>query len=107
MAQSLATILFFAVLLAAGGGWFLWSAVTSPYKGYAEPKKLVEVRKGLRTAAIVRHLQSHGIVRDQYIPLIYMKLVRYKDSVKAGVYEFSKPVSAAEAVVREDGNIWG
>jgi UPF0755 protein len=86
------------VLLAAGGGWFLWSAVTSPYKGYPEPKKLVEVRKGLRTAAVVRHLQAAGIVRDQYIPLIYMKLVRYKDSVKAGVYEFSKPMSAAEVL---------
>lgn len=86
------------MLLAAGGGWFLWSAVTSPYKGYSEPKKLVEVRKGLRTATIVRHLQAEGVVRDQYIPLIYMKLVRYKDSVKAGVYEFSKPMSAAEVL---------
>ncbi len=46
----------------------------------------------------MRHLQAQGIVRDQYIPLIYMKLVRYKDSVKAGVYEFSQPVSAAEAL---------
>lgn len=98
MAQALATILFFAILLAVGGGWFLWSAVTSPYKGYAEPKKLVEVRKGLRTAAIVRHLQSQGIVRDQYIPLIYMKVLRYNESVKAGVYEFSKPMSAAEVI---------
>jgi len=58
----------------------------------------VEVRKGLRTAAVVRHLQAEGVVRDQYIPLIYMKLVRYKDSVKAGVYEFSKPISAAEVL---------
>ncbi|MEK6371485.1 MAG: endolytic transglycosylase MltG [Acidobacteriota bacterium] len=86
------------MLLAAGGGWFLWSAVTSPYKGYSEPKKLVEVRKGLRTAAVVRHLQAEGVVRDQYIPLIYMKLIRYKDSVKAGVYEFSKPMSAADVL---------
>ena len=58
----------------------------------------MEVRKGLRTAAVVRHLQAEGVVRDQYIPLIYMKLVRYKDSVKAGVYEFSKPISAAEVL---------
>jgi UPF0755 protein len=56
------------------------------------------VRKGQRTAAVVRHLQTEGVVRDQYIPLIYMKLVRYRDSVKAGVYEFSKPMSAAEVL---------
>jgi UPF0755 protein len=56
------------------------------------------VRKGLRTATVIRHLQSEGVVRDQYIPLIYMKLVRYNDSVKAGVYEFAKPMSAAEVL---------
>src|SRR5207244_3378706 len=96
--QSLLTILLFAVLLAIGGGWFLWRAVTSPYKGYGEPQKLVEVRKGLRTSAIVRHLQAVGIVRDQYIPLIYVKLVRHGESLKAGIYEFSRPMSAAEVI---------
>jgi UPF0755 protein len=58
----------------------------------------VEVRKGLRTSTIVRHLQEQGIVRDQYIPVIYVKLVRYGDSLKAGIYEFSKPMSAAEVI---------
>jgi len=86
------------VLLALGGGWFLWRAVTSPYKGYAQPSKYVEVRKGLRTATVIKHLQSEGVVRDQYIPLIYMKLLRYNESVKAGVYEFSKPMSAADVL---------
>ena len=96
--QSLGTLAVFALLLAAGGGWFLWRAVTSPYKGYSEPAKLVEVRKGLRTAAIVRHLQQEGIVRDQYIPVIYVKLTRYGESLKAGIYEFSKPMSAADVI---------
>jgi UPF0755 protein len=53
------------------------------------------VHKGLRTSTILRHLQQAGIVRDEYVPLIYMKLVRRGDSLKAGVYEFSKPLSAA------------
>ena len=56
------------------------------------------MRKGLRTAAIVRHLQREGIVRDQYIPLIYVKLARYGESLKAGIYEFSKPMSAANVI---------
>jgi UPF0755 protein len=56
------------------------------------------VRKGLRTSTIVRHLQAEGIVRDQYIPVIYVKLVRYGDSLKAGIYEFSKPMSAADVI---------
>ena len=60
--------------------------------------KDVEVRKGQRTALILRHLQKQGIVRDEYVPLIYIKLVRYGESIKAGMYEFSRPVSAAAVV---------
>ena len=72
--------------------------MTSPYKGYPEQAKLVEVRKGQRTSAIVRHLQQEGVVRDQYIPVIYVKLARYGESLKAGIYEFSKPASAADVI---------
>ena len=72
--------------------------MTSPYKGYSEPAKMVEVRKGQRTSTIVRHLQQEGIVRDQYIPVIYVKLARYGESLKAGIYEFSKPISAADVI---------
>jgi UPF0755 protein len=32
------------------------------------------------------------------MPLIYMKLLRRSDSIKAGVYEFSKPMSAAQVI---------
>jgi UPF0755 protein len=60
--------------------------------------KDVEVRKGQHTAAILRHLQSAGILRDPYIPLIYMKLIRHGESIKAGIYEFSRPISAADAL---------
>ena len=58
----------------------------------------MEVRKGQRTAIIVRHLQQEGVVRDQYIPVIYVKLARYGESLKAGIYEFSKPMSAADVI---------
>ncbi len=96
--QSLFTIVLFAVLLLIGAGWFFWHALQSPYKGYPEPVKRLEVRKGMRTAQILRQLQSEGVVRDEVVPLVYMKLLRSKDSMKAGVYEFSKPISAAEVI---------
>lgn len=56
------------------------------------------MRKGQRTTIILRHLQQAGILRDAYLPLIYIKVFRYGESVKAGVYEFSGPTSAAEVV---------
>lgn len=82
----------------AGGGYFFWRALTSPYKGYPQPAKDLEVRKGQRTAVILRHLQGQGIVRDEYVPLIYVKVIRHGESIKAGIYEFSRPISAAEVV---------
>jgi len=93
------------VLFLVGGGWFFWRALTSPYKGYSDRVKDVEVRKGQRTSIILHHLQDAGILRDQYVPLIYMKLLRHNDSLKAGVYEFSKPMSPVDVldkIVRGD-----
>jgi UPF0755 protein len=85
-------------VLTIGGGYFFWRALTEPYKGYPQPVKDVEVRKGQHTATILRHLQAQGILRDPYVPLIYMKVLRHGESIKAGIYEFSKPVSAAEVM---------
>ncbi len=76
----------------------MWRALTTPFKGYPEAVRDVEVRRGVKTSAIIRHLQLQGIVRDAYIPLVYLKLVRRNDSLKAGVYEFDKPLSAAEVL---------
>ncbi len=92
------TILIFAVLLALGGGWFLWRALRTPFKGYTTATKRVEVRRGQRTANILQHLQREGILRDEWIPLVYMKLFRGRDSLKAGVYQFDKALAPVDVV---------
>jgi UPF0755 protein len=96
--QSLLTILAFAVLLGIGGGWFFWRAVRTPYKGYTETAKRVEVRRGQRTSVILQQLQKAGVLRDEWIPLVYIKVFRARDSVKAGVYEFTKPMSPVDVI---------
>jgi UPF0755 protein len=103
--QSLVTILIFAVLLGIGAGWFFWRALRTPYKGFTGPAARVEVRRGQRTATILQHLQKDGVLRDEWIPLVYMKLLRSHDSLKAGVYEFDKalaPVDVVDKLVRGD-----
>jgi UPF0755 protein len=92
------TVAVFAVILLAGGGWFFWRAITAPFKGYSEQKRDVEVRKGQHTSVVLRHLEEQGVLRDHYLPLIYIKIARHRDSIKAGVYEFTKPMSAAEVI---------
>jgi UPF0755 protein len=86
------------VLLGIAGGWFFWRAMQTPYKGYTEPKVRVEVRRGQNTATILRSMQREGVLRDQWIPLVYMRLLRRSDSLKAGVYEFDRPMSAVDVV---------
>lgn len=98
MFQSLFTIAIFAVLLLIAGGWFFWRAMRTPYKGYEEPSTRVEVRRGQRTAAILQQMQKAGVLRDQWIPLVYMQTLRRNDSLKAGVYEFKQPLSALDVV---------
>lgn len=98
LSQSLLTIVVFAVVLAAGGGYFFWRALKTPFKGYTEAKKDVEVKHGQRTSVILKHLESEGVLRDAYIPLIFIKVARHRESIKAGVYEFTKPMTAAEVV---------
>lgn len=56
------------------------------------------MRKHERTAIILRHLREQGILRDEYVPLVYIKLARRGESIKAGIYQFSKPASAADVV---------
>jgi UPF0755 protein len=86
------------VLLAIGAGWFFWRALSTPYKGYPERTRRVEIRRGLRTAAILQQLQKEGVLRDEWIPLVYMKLLRSRDSLKAGVYEFGRPLSPVAVI---------
>jgi UPF0755 protein len=93
------------VILAVAAGWFFWRALQTTYKGYPEPKKRVEVRRGQHTQTIIRQLQRAGIVRDEWIPLVYMKLLRRNDSLKAGVYEFDRamtPVDVLDKIMRGD-----
>lgn len=69
-----------------------------PYQGFEGAAKQVEVRRGLRTATIIQNLQREGVLRDEWVPLVYMKLLRSRDSLKAGVYEFKGPQSAVDVI---------
>lgn len=86
------------MLFLLAGSYFFWRAITSPYKGYLQPSQTVEVRHGQRTSTILKRLQTAGVIRDEYVPLIYMKLVRHGESLKAGSYEFDKPLSPADVL---------
>ncbi|HUF18802.1 MAG TPA: endolytic transglycosylase MltG [Thermoanaerobaculia bacterium] len=95
----------FGVLFTVALGFFLWRAMTTPYKNFDEPQVRVEVKKGLHSGAILEHLRTAGVLRDDFVPLIYLKTIRRGDSLKAGVYEFSgaaSPVAVLEKLIEGD-----
>jgi UPF0755 protein len=70
----------------------------TPFKGWPGEMKRVEIRRGLRTSSILRNLQREGVLRDEWVPLVYMRLLRGRDSLKAGVYEFRGPLAPVDVI---------
>jgi len=97
-------VAIFGVAFFLAAGIFFWRAMTTSFGEYPEPKR-VEVRKGSNSRAITRTLQREGVLRDDFMPLIYLKTIRRSASLKAGVYEFdrpSTPVEVLDKLVRGD-----
>ncbi|HEY0594016.1 MAG TPA: endolytic transglycosylase MltG [Thermoanaerobaculia bacterium] len=98
LTRSAATILFFALLFAVGAAIFAWNALNKPFRGYDEPSVIVEVERGWNSGRILEHLRAKGVLRDDFVPLVYLKLLRRGDSLKAGVYEFRDPMSPVAVI---------
>jgi UPF0755 protein len=96
--RSLAILVVFAILFGVAGAFFFWRAITTPYKGFTEETTRVEVQRGRSTGAILRRLVDKGVLRDDFVPLIYLKTLRRGASLKAGVYEFREPLTPIEVI---------
>jgi len=92
------TIIFAALVFLGAGGWFFHRAVTTPYKGYAGASKVVEVPHGFASNKILEKLRDEGILRDDFFPLIYLKIFRRGESMKAGPYRFEGEVSPVAVI---------
>jgi UPF0755 protein len=57
----------------------------------------------MATGAIMKKLQSAGVLRDDFVPLVYLKTIRRDASLKAGVYEFrsaASPIDVLNKIIR-------
>ena len=76
----------------------MWHALRTPFKGFAGEKTQVEIRKGSNSRSIMKKLRLAGVLRDDFVPLLYMMAVRRGESLKAGVYEFTNPLPPADVL---------
>jgi UPF0755 protein len=92
--------LFVIVLvLAAGVGGYLWlRSVSEPYKGYASQEVFVEIPSGTGVNAIGRRLVEAGVVQSTYAFQAAMRLHANGQTLKAGEYRFSGPMTPDEVI---------
>jgi UPF0755 protein len=82
------TVVIAIVVFATAGVIFAWKAMTTSYKGYEGLSKRIEVRKGRTSSEILRKLEQQGILRDSFVPIVYVKTLRRDAVLKAGTYDF-------------------
>ncbi|MDD5544708.1 MAG: endolytic transglycosylase MltG [Acidobacteriia bacterium] len=72
--------------------------LSSPYKGYVEDSKLVDIPYGTRLVGIADLLHREGIIRHPRTFVLAMAIERRRGVIRAGEYEFNRPLSEMEVI---------
>jgi UPF0755 protein len=88
--------------------WFwLQQSLSTSYKGYADEEKLVLISPGQSTELIVQILQGEGILERRLPALVYFWWQRSRGGIKAGEYQFQKPMTVTEVADKLiDGKVY-
>lgn len=99
------TLLISLAIFAVAGGFFIHRALTTPWKGWEGDRTIVEIERGSSTRAALARLETEGLLRDHFVPLVYMTVLRPNASIKAGRYAFTEPatpLAVLDKIVRGD-----
>jgi len=88
------------LLILFPGIYYIWQVgywtrilVTTPFQGYLEPDQKILILQGMKAADVAKLLEKRGIIPHSRTFLYYLKLNRMQEKVKAGAYNFSKPLT--------------
>ena len=87
-----------AVLVAGAGGWWLYSRVVEPYRGYTEAEVFVDIPPGASPAAISSRLVGAGVVRDARTFQVALLISGRSRQLRAGEYRFDQPMHALDVI---------
>ena len=91
-------LLVFTALVLGAGGWWLYSGVIEPYRGYDAAEVFVDIPSGAGPGTIGTRLVEAGVVRDARTWQIALWISGRSRSLRAGEYRFDKPVHALDVI---------
>ena len=89
-------IFLVVLLLAIGGGAYVWYLLNQPYQGFQEAK-ILDFPHGTSTADMAQLLKGAGVIRSERL----FQMGRYLSpgaSLQAGEYKFDKPLSTMDVL---------
>ncbi len=89
-------ILIVAVAMTAVGSWF-WQILNQPFRDYAN-ELLVTVESGSSAGAILRELETRGVLLDARLARAFLVYRLGDPSLKAGEYRFDEALSTPQVL---------
>ncbi|GAB6990825.1 endolytic transglycosylase MltG [Paenibacillus pini] len=94
-------LLIIIVLIGGGGAYYIWNGMQPPAAS-AQPVKFT-IDKGMGTSKIAEVLHDEGLIKNELIFKVYLKLKNQGSKFKAGVYE-AKPGEDFEGLIAKLNN---
>ena len=88
IASTLVTLLLVVGLLSAVGLRWAWDNLNTPFRGYAEPERVIVIEPGLGGRQIIDLLVAEGVLPHPHLSRLYLRFVLPGESLKAGEYRF-------------------
>jgi UPF0755 protein len=90
------------VLIVAGAaatfGFYVWNRMQTPYKGFSEAEKFVDIPPGTGAAEIRRRLVDAGVVSDEWAFRAALVWTGRSRALQAGEYRFDRPMSVVDVI---------
>ncbi|HEX4915992.1 MAG TPA: endolytic transglycosylase MltG [Vicinamibacterales bacterium] len=91
-------LLVVAAVVLGAGGWWIYSQVIDPYRGYSEQEVFVDIPPGSSTGTIGDRLVAAGVVRDARTFQAALWISGRSRSLRAGEYRFDAPMHALDVI---------
>ena len=96
--KRLALLLLLALVAVGVGGWWIYSQVNEPHRGYTDAERFVDIPPGTGPVGIGQRLIDAGVVRDSWTFRAALLISGRARELKAGEYRFDKPMDALEVI---------